>query len=307
MGDKVNMSYKELCMFPDVRLPAGFKVPKFNLYDGCGDPVAHLRVNCSEIRSVGEKDDLLIAYFSESLTGAALEWHNRQDVGKWHTLGDMAQDFVRHFQYKLDITLDRSSLYKMEKKPEESFREFELRWREQAARVSPPIGEEEMVELFLQAQGPTCFSHLILTLGKPFYDVVKMGEMVEEGIKSGKIMSYSASKDTMENIQNIAVSSSGRKRNRKDDPLGIPAQRFQPRHRPRDLLVHQMILPNATSLHEYENSSEILGGPRTTKISALSEVDLKNEPAKGTQKQFVKNNVMKTWEGHSIVDAEFSG
>jgi len=39
----------------------------------------------------------------------------------------------------------------MEKKLEESFREFGLRWREQATRVSPPISEEEIVELFLQA------------------------------------------------------------------------------------------------------------------------------------------------------------
>lgn len=34
---------------------------------------------------------------------------------------------------------------------------------------------------------------------------------------------------------------------------------------------------------EYENSSEILGGPRVAKLSVLSEVDLKNEPAKGSQ------------------------
>ncbi|XP_070023133.1 uncharacterized protein [Nicotiana sylvestris] len=93
-GDQGSMAYKELSVSPDVCLPARFKVPKFNLYDGCGDPVAHLRDYCSEMRSVGEKDDLLMAYFSKSLTGAALEWHNRQDIGNWPTLGDMAQDFV---------------------------------------------------------------------------------------------------------------------------------------------------------------------------------------------------------------------
>ncbi|MGM2927281.1 hypothetical protein, partial [Bacillus cereus group sp. BC72] len=83
-----------------------------------------------------------------------------------------------------------------------------------------PIGEDEMVELFLQAQGPTYFSHLIPALGKPFKDVLKMGELVEEGIKSGKIMS--CSKD----FQNTLVSLSGRKRNRKDDPMGFPDQHF---------------------------------------------------------------------------------
>lgn len=57
----------------------------------------------------------------------------------------------------------------------------------------------------------------------------------------------------------------------------------------------------------YENSSEILGGPCATKLSALSEVDPKNEQAQGTQKQFVKNNVMEICEDPSIVDAEVNG
>ncbi|XP_070009812.1 uncharacterized protein [Nicotiana sylvestris] len=147
--DQGSMTYKELSVSPNVRPPVGFKVPIFNLYDGCGDPIDHLRVYCSEMRSVGEKDDLLMAYFSTSLTGAALDWYIHQDVGKWPTLGEMAQDFVQHFQYKSGITPDRSSLSKMEKKSEESFREFGLRWREQVVRVNTPIDEEEMVELFL--------------------------------------------------------------------------------------------------------------------------------------------------------------
>ncbi|XP_070014282.1 uncharacterized protein [Nicotiana sylvestris] len=61
-GDQGSISYKELSMSPDVYLPARFKVPKFNLYDGCGDLVAHLRDYCNKMRSVGEKDDLLMAY-----------------------------------------------------------------------------------------------------------------------------------------------------------------------------------------------------------------------------------------------------
>ncbi|XP_070043287.1 uncharacterized protein [Nicotiana tomentosiformis] len=216
MRNQINMSYNDLCMFPNIHLPDEFKMPKFNLYDGRGDPVAHLRGYCSEIRSFGGKYELLMANFSESLSGVALEWYTRQDARKWHAWDDIARDFVRHFQYNIDIVRDRSSISKMEKKPEESFREFGLRWREQVTRVSPPIDEEEMVKLFLQAQGPTYFNHLIPTLEKSFNNVVKIGEMVEEGIKSCKIMSYYALKDTTEDIQNILVSLEGRKRNRKD-------------------------------------------------------------------------------------------
>jgi len=73
LGNQVSVAYKDLCPFPDVQLPAGFKMPKFDLYEGHGDPVAHLRGFCSKMRGVGGKDELLITYFGQSLSGSALE------------------------------------------------------------------------------------------------------------------------------------------------------------------------------------------------------------------------------------------
>jgi len=87
-------------------------------------------------------------------------------------------------------------LTKLEKKHNESFREYGFLWREQAARVDPPMKESEMVDYFLQALEPTYFGHLVSEIGKSFNEVVKMGGMVEEGLKSNKIMSYSAIKAT---------------------------------------------------------------------------------------------------------------
>ncbi|XP_033512418.1 uncharacterized protein [Nicotiana tomentosiformis] len=127
IGNQVSVSYKDLCLFPDVQLPAVFKMPKFDMYDGHGDPVAYLRGYCSKMRGVGGKDDLLMAYFSQSLSGAALEWYTRQDASRWYKWDDMAQAFARHFQYNIDIVPDRLSLTKIEKKPNESFREYGLR------------------------------------------------------------------------------------------------------------------------------------------------------------------------------------
>ncbi|XP_070036515.1 uncharacterized protein [Nicotiana tomentosiformis] len=116
-----------------------------------------------------------MAYFSQSLTEAALEWYTRQDASRWYTWDDMAQAFARHFQYNIDIVSDYLSLTKVEKKPSESFREYGFTWREQAARVNPPMEEDEIVEYFLQALEPTYFGYLISATGKPFNDVVKMG------------------------------------------------------------------------------------------------------------------------------------
>jgi len=53
-----------------------------------------------------------------------------------------------------------------------------------------------MVDYFLQTLEPTYFGHLVTSVGKSFNEVVKMGGMVEEGLRSNKIMSYSAIKAT---------------------------------------------------------------------------------------------------------------
>ena len=77
-------------MFPDVHLPIGFKMPKFEKYEGHGDPVSHLKKFCNQLRGAGGKQELLMAYFGEGLTGIASEWFIDQEISSWHMWDDMA-------------------------------------------------------------------------------------------------------------------------------------------------------------------------------------------------------------------------
>lgn len=203
-------------------------MPKFEVYNRHGDRVAHLRSYCSKMRGAGRKNELLMAYFSQSLSGSAFEWYTRQDAEKWYTWDDMAHAFVRHFQYNLDIIPDRASLSKITKKPSENFREYGIRWREKVSRVNLPMEESEMVDYFLQAQDPTHFGHLITAMGRPFNDVVKVRELVEEGMKSSKIFSYSALKANTQAIQN-GSSSLANRRKKDDEPMIESGSRRSPR------------------------------------------------------------------------------
>ncbi|XP_070029361.1 uncharacterized protein [Nicotiana sylvestris] len=154
-------------------------MPKFDLYDRHRDHVAHLRGFCSKIRGAGRKDELLIAYFSQSLSGAALEWYTHQDHSRWYTWDDLAQAFARHFLYNIEIVPDHLSLTKIEKKPSESFREYGFRWREPATRVNPPMEEDKMVEYFIQALEPTYFGHLISAIEKCWHLKNAIQELID--------------------------------------------------------------------------------------------------------------------------------
>ncbi|XP_070041138.1 uncharacterized protein [Nicotiana tomentosiformis] len=119
-----------------------------------------------------------MAYFEESLTGITSEWYMDQEITHWHVWDDLARAFVREFQYNVDIAPDRNSLSNLKKKTAEYFCEYVVKWREQAAKVKPPLDETEMVTVFLQAQDVDYFQKMMFAMGKPFAEAMKIGEMV---------------------------------------------------------------------------------------------------------------------------------
>ncbi|XP_019265868.1 PREDICTED: uncharacterized protein LOC109243399 [Nicotiana attenuata] len=154
LSGQKSISYADLCMFPHVHLPLGFKTPKFEKYNGHGDPIAHLERYCNQLRGAGGKGELFTAYFGESLVGIASEWN---------------------------------SLSNLKKKSSESFREYAVKWREQAASVKTPMDEIEM--------------NMMSAMRKLFAEAIKIGEIVENGLKTGRILSQTAIRATSQAIQ----------------------------------------------------------------------------------------------------------
>ncbi|XP_069145552.1 uncharacterized protein [Solanum lycopersicum] len=147
-----SVRYEELCTFPEVELPPGYKIPKFEKFSGSGNPFFHLKIYCEKLVGVGNNEGIRIKCFNQSLTGKALEWYSKQDVTKWRTWDDLANAFVDHYKFHVKIAPDRISITKMKPKSTECFREYAIRWREEAARVHPPMEESEMITYFIQAQ-----------------------------------------------------------------------------------------------------------------------------------------------------------
>ncbi|XP_070050026.1 uncharacterized protein [Nicotiana tomentosiformis] len=201
LAGQKSLAFKDLCMFPDVRFPLGFKTPKFEKYDGHGDPIAHLKRYCNQLRGTGGKEELLMAYFGESLTGVAYEYFMDQGTSRWYVWDDMARAFVKQFQYNFDIAPDRNSLSNLKKKRTKSFMEYAIKRREQVGRVKPPMDDHELIIVLLQAQKPDYFQNMMSVVGKYFSEAIKMGKMVENGLKIGKIISQAVLKVATPTVQ----------------------------------------------------------------------------------------------------------
>ncbi|XP_070017617.1 uncharacterized protein [Nicotiana sylvestris] len=224
LSEQKSVSYADLCMFPHVHLPLGYKTPKFEKYDGHGDPIAHLKRYCNQLWGAGEKEELLMAYFRESLVGIASEWYMNQDISRWHIWDDLAWDFVRLFQYNIDIATYKNSLSNQKKKSSGSFREYAVKWHKQTTRVKPPMDETEMVSVFLQAQEADYYQNMMFVMGKPFAEAIKIGEMVENGLKIGRIMSQSTIRATPQAIQGRSGGVANRKK-KEETTMGTSSAR----------------------------------------------------------------------------------
>ena len=93
----------------------------FDMFDGKGDPHAHLRAYCDKLVSVGRNEKLRMKFFIRSLFGEALTWYSRQDPRKWADWQEMAEDFMTRCRFNTEITTDRFSLANIQKKPSENF------------------------------------------------------------------------------------------------------------------------------------------------------------------------------------------
>ncbi|XP_019255005.1 PREDICTED: uncharacterized protein LOC109233575 [Nicotiana attenuata] len=115
----------------------------------------------------------------------------------------------------------------MKKKPIESFREYAIKWREQEARVKPPMDNHELITVFLEAQEPDYFQNIMSAMGRPFAEAIKIGEIVENGLKTSRIVSQAALKATTQAIQNGSGSMANRKKRDEGSMMTLGSREVQ--------------------------------------------------------------------------------
>nr|XP_009790681.1 PREDICTED: uncharacterized protein LOC104238101 [Nicotiana sylvestris] len=63
------------------------------------------------------------------------------------------------------------------------------------------MDNHELITVFLESQEPDYFQNMMFAMGRPFAEEIKIGEMVKNGLKTGKIVSKATLKATTQAIQ----------------------------------------------------------------------------------------------------------
>uniref|UniRef100_A0A151UD77 Retrotransposon gag domain-containing protein n=1 Tax=Cajanus cajan TaxID=3821 RepID=A0A151UD77_CAJCA len=143
---------------------------------------------CRKMETYARNDKLLIHCFQDSLTRAALNWYMHLERAYIRSWKDLADAFLKQYKYNIDMVPDRFELHSMSKKDGETFKEYAQRWREVAAQVEPPLSDRETVALFIDTLRAPFYDKMIGNISSNFSDIVIIGERIENGMRSGKIV-----------------------------------------------------------------------------------------------------------------------
>ncbi|GAU51647.1 hypothetical protein TSUD_414690 [Trifolium subterraneum] len=168
-------------------------VTEIPAYKGSSCPQSHLVMYARKMSTQTDNHRLLIHYFQDSLTGAALRWYMGLDSTNIRTFNDLGEAFFRQYKYNLDMAPDRDQLQAMTQKDTETFKEYAQRWREIAAQISPPLEDKEMTKIFLKTLGSFYYERMIASAPSDFTEMVNMGMRLEEGVREGRLTKESGS------------------------------------------------------------------------------------------------------------------
>ncbi|XP_050897028.1 uncharacterized protein LOC127103830 [Lathyrus oleraceus] len=175
----------DLCLVPNVKIPAKFRVPDFEKYKGDSCLRSHLIMYARKMSTQTDNHRLLIHYFQHSLTGAALKWYMNLDIAYIHTFSDLSEAFIRQYKYNIDMAPDRDKLRAMSQRDKETFKEYAQIWRGVAAQICPSPEESKMSKIYLKTLSTFYYERMIVSAPSDFTDMVNMGMHLEEGVCEG--------------------------------------------------------------------------------------------------------------------------
>jgi hypothetical protein len=81
----------------------------------------------------------MIHWFQESLAGASLSWYMQLEGSRIRSWRDLANAFIKQYQYNLDMAPSCTQLQNITQREGESIMIYAQKWRELAAQVRPPL------------------------------------------------------------------------------------------------------------------------------------------------------------------------
>ncbi|GAA0164658.1 hypothetical protein LIER_20245 [Lithospermum erythrorhizon] len=114
----------------NIALSAVFKLPQFNLFDGNGDPLKHLKGFIAHIAITSNNPGVYAKEFPNSLTGKALDWYMKLPLKSLDSYQETTDTFVAKFGTAIQSIQDERILMDIRQNINEPLSSYYKRYNE---------------------------------------------------------------------------------------------------------------------------------------------------------------------------------
>ena len=161
-----------------IQLPSEFAIPKTDRFIGIEDPKQHLLQYLSFIKIEGSNEQQVLYAFTLSLSRIAMEWYYTLDVENTKVWKELINMFMKQFAYNTMVDVTFKDLETMQQNDNETFPEFQARWRAKAAKMMNRLAEKGQVNVEMKNLFPNY--HV-------FEQSYNKGMGIEDTVHSGRI------------------------------------------------------------------------------------------------------------------------
>ncbi|KAK4406240.1 hypothetical protein Sango_0630500 [Sesamum angolense] len=132
-----------------LKMPMGYQPPKFQQFDGKGNPKQHMTHFVKTCNNAGTYGDHLVKRFVRSLKGNAFYWYTGLEAGSIDGWEQLEQEFLNRF-YSTRRTVSMVELTNSRQRKEEPVIDYINRWRNLSLNCKDRLSEASAIEMCIQ-------------------------------------------------------------------------------------------------------------------------------------------------------------
>ncbi|KAL0297119.1 UNVERIFIED_CONTAM: hypothetical protein Sradi_6764000 [Sesamum radiatum] len=130
-----------------LKMPMGYQPPKFQQFDGKGNPKQHVAHFVETCNNAGTYGDHLVKQFVRSLKGNAFDWYTDLEAGSINGWEHLEQEFLNRF-YNTRRTVSMVELTNSRQWKEEPVVDYINRWRNLSLNCKDRLSEASAIEMY---------------------------------------------------------------------------------------------------------------------------------------------------------------
>jgi len=132
-----------------LRMPHGYQPPKFNQFDGKGNPKQHIAHFIETYSNAGTEGDRLVKQFVRSLKGIAFDWYTNLEPESINSWEQMEHEFLNRF-YSTQRTVSMTELTNTKQWKDEPILDYINCWRSLSLECKDRLTEASAVQMCAQ-------------------------------------------------------------------------------------------------------------------------------------------------------------